>query len=261
MVAYRLMAAKLHQILAAERGVNTETERLLALAVQGLGVTGEQSPLSGISRTYQPRADQGGEELPAAYQHVQIKVERDILPLIGEAFGKLLDVRYTRDEANTQARADVKVGSRVILTAVPTTYLLTLENSLGQLRTVLTALPVLDPAREWTWDANRAVYASAPRIKERSIPEPRAQVLYEAKIEGGVGIPAQVRAYETTKVVGDWTEVRFSGAVPADVKEGMLRRLAQLAEAVKFAREEANRIDAPNKVAGKHVFDFLTGGA
>ena len=249
---------KLHQILAARPTVMTETTRLLTLATQGLGSTGEQSPLSGLSRTYEPR-EEHGDELPGVHQRVQIKVESDILPMIAEAVTRLLDVEYTRDFGNTLAKADVKIGSRTVLADVPTTYLLTLENQLGELRKILTALPVLDPSEEWRWDTNRGFYVGEERKKERSVPVPQVQVLYDAKIEGGVGIPAQVRAYETSKPVGDWTHVRFSGCMPAEKKEGILRRLAQLQEAVKMAREEANRIDVQQKHAGKAVFDFLLG--
>ena len=246
------MAAKLHQILAVERTTSAETKRILGLAIQGLGVTGEQSPLSGISRTYTPR-DDDGDKLPGKFQHVQIKVEADIMPMIAEAVTRMLDVKYTRDEGNTHARADVTVDGTVILKNVPTTYLLTLENELGELGKLLTQLPVLDPSVEWDWDTNRSAYASKPATKERSIPVPQVQVLYGATKEH----PAQVRPYETAKPVGDWTEVKFSGAMPAQAKEQILRRLSKLQEAVKMAREEANRIDVQNMHAGKNVFDYL----
>ena len=254
--------AKLHQILAAHTGAENETKRLTALAAQGLGVAGEQSPLSGISRTYEPRQD-GGDQLPGKYQHVQISVEKQVMPIIREAFTKLLDLKYTRDEANTQARADVRVDGNVLLAGVPTTYLMTLEYSLGELRKSLDALPVLDPAKEWRspgQDGNESAwYATRPQVTEKMEPVPQVHVLYEAKIEGGVGLPAQVQAYTTSRPVGDWTEVKFSGCIPASDKEAMLRRLAKLQEAVKFAREHANRIDAPAQEAGKALFDYVYG--
>lgn len=250
--------AKLHQILAAHGGAENETKRLMALAAQGLGVTGEQSPLSGISRTYKPRQD-GGDQFPPVYQHVQISVGKQVLPMIRDAFTKLLDLKYTRDEANTQARADVRVDGRVLLQGVPSVYLMTLENALGELRKSLDALPVLDPAQEWRGpgqDGNEtAWYATRESKTAKMQPAPQVQVLYEATKEH----PAQVRAYEVSKPIGDWTEVKFSGCLPASDKEAMLRRLAVLQEAVKHAREQANRIDAPNQEAGKVLFDYLYG--
>lgn len=250
--------AKLHQILAAEGGASKETERILTLAGQGLGATGEQSPLSGISRTYAPR-EENGDQLPGVYQHVQISVEDQVLPLIRDAFTKLLDVKYTRDEGNTQARADVTVGGHALLKDVPATYLMTLENSLGELRKALLALPVLDPAKEWRapgQDGNESAwYATRENKVAKMQPVPQVQVLYDATKEH----PAQVRPYEVSKPVGDWTEVKFSGAIPGQRKEQILRRLALLQAAVKFAREHANRIDAPDKHAGKALFDYLLG--
>jgi hypothetical protein len=250
------MAAKLHQIIAASAGVSTETERLLNLAAQGLGVVGEQSPLSGISRTYKPR-DENGDELPPKRQDVQIRVESEVMPMIAEAVTKLLDLNYTRDEGNARARADVVVRGQVLLPSVPATQLLSLENALGRLRGILNALPVLDPAESWGWDVNRNVYATDEVKVASSKPVPQVQVLYDAVVKDGVGIPAQVRAYETTKPVGDWTEIKFSGAMPAQRKEQILRRLAELQTAVKYAREEANRIDVGQKHCGATIFDFL----
>lgn len=250
--------AKLHQILAADRARSQETDRKLTLAVQGLGAAGEQSPLSGISRSYKPRQEDG-DQLPGRYQHVQISVEGQVMPLIREAFTSLLDLRYTRDEANTQARADVRVDGQALLADVPATFLMTLENALGELRKHLAALPVLDPSKEWRapgQDGNESAwYASKQVVTEKMLPAPQVQVLYEATKEH----PAQVRPYEVSKPVGDWTEVRFSGCLPAQVKEKMLARLAKAQEAVKFAREQANRIDAPAKEAGKALFDYLYG--
>lgn len=254
------MAAKLHQILAASRGVATETERLLMLAAHGLGAVGEQSPLSGISRTYKPR-DEQGDQLPPKRQDVQIRVEAEVMPMIADAVTKLLDLNYTRDEGNVRARADVVLRGKVLLPSVPATQLLSLENALGKLRGTINALPVLDPAETWAWDAARNVYATEPTQVASSKPVPQVMELSPAVIKDGVGIPAQVYRYEITKPVGDWTEIKFSGCMEAQRKEEILRRLAELQTAVKYAREEANRIDVEQKHCGAAIFDFLYSGA
>lgn len=257
MVASLAMAAKIHQILAAERGVTAEFDRQMVLAAQALGApAGPQSPLSGISRTYKPRVTEG-DELPPVSQKVQIHIEHDVMPLIQDAYTRLLDLRATRDEANTHARADVVVRGKVILKDVPTLQLLGLETELGKLRAILSQLPVLDPAEEWGWDVNRNAYATEPSVTAKTDKIPQVQVLYDAVVRDGVGIPAQVRQYDTPKAIGDWTEVKFSGCMPAQRREDILRRLAELQTAVKYAREEANRGDAEQQHCGKALFDFL----
>lgn len=247
------MAAKLHQILAIERGVIADADRDTALATRGIENLGEQSPLFGIVKTYKPRADDG-DPLPGENQHVQIKVE-DVLTMVAAANRRLLDVKFTREDSNTRARADVTVDGNVLIADAPAGYLLYLEDYLRQLKTLLDRLPVLDPAQEWGYDSKRGVYATAPRLSVRSQRVPQAQVLAEATQYH----PAQVRPYEVEVPVGDWTTVKLSGALPADRKAELLRRTSRLAEAVKTAREEANRIDATDRKAGDVVFSYILG--
>jgi len=47
--------------------------------------------------------------------------------------------------------------------------------------------------------------------------------------------------------------------MPAPRKKQLLARIEKLSNAVKFAREQANAAEAPDKKLGKEVFDFLFG--
>ena len=47
--------------------------------------------------------------------------------------------------------------------------------------------------------------------------------------------------------------------MPAPRKKQLLGRIEKLANAVKFAREQANASEAQDKKLGKEVFDFLFG--
>lgn len=250
---------KLHQILAVERGVQADADRKVALALRGTSVEGEASPLSGLIKTYAPR-EENGDTLPDQRQHVQIRVEKDVLPAISGALTRLFDVKLIREHANTSAFADVKIDGTVLLANVPAGYLLFLENQLNTLRGVVQRLPVLDPAEEWHWDDNRNVYVTDEQKKAREIRVPQVQVLYEHQFKDGQALPAQVRPYETAKPVGDWTTVKMSGALPAGELEGILDRISELGNAVKYAREQANSIDVVNRKAGEKVFSYVLSG-
>jgi hypothetical protein len=67
-----------------------------------------------------------------------------------------------------------------------------------------------------------------------------------------------VETYTEDVVVGYWTTVKFSGAVPAREKNEILQRVRKLQEAVKSAREEANALAVGVKKVGapllQHVF-------
>jgi hypothetical protein len=248
----------LHQILAIERGVAADAERKIALATKGIEQTGEQSPLTGLSRSYKPRADEG-DALPPQYQHVQISLERDVLPMIAQAMTRFLDVKFTREASSAAAKADVVIadgGQQVtLLSGVPVGYLLGLETELDKLAALVKKLPVLDPAEEWHWDAAKGCYATEPKVTARNIRVPQVQVLYEATPEH----PAQVRPYETEKPAGDWTTIKLSGALPFDRVQAIYTRVRAVGEAVKLARESANRIDATDRAAGQAIFDYILG--
>src|SRR3954467_9847682 len=116
--------AKLNQIIAVEKGIKSESLRDLTDAHQLL-----QKPalLSGISRTYRPK-DEEGEQLPPESTRVQVKAE-DIIRETTAILTRLFDVTATKDWTNCRARADVVVDGQTLLhhSQVPATYLLFLE--------------------------------------------------------------------------------------------------------------------------------------
>src|SRR5947209_3792462 len=82
-------------------------------------------------------------------------------------------------------------------------------------------------------------HVSKPARTNRTKKVPKNHVKYEATKEH----PAQVEMYMEDVWVGTWTTVKFSGAIPAAVRNAMLERLRKLLEGVKTAREEANNLE------------------
>lgn len=250
--------AKLHQILAVERGAKTDADRDLGIAVRGLGVEGEQSPLTGLVKTYRPR-NEDGDELPNEYRHVQIRAEQDVLPLIARAMTRWLDVKFTREAASAQAKADIRVDGRTLVPDVPVGYLLGLEEALENLASLVKKLPTLDPSEEWHWDSARGCYATEPKVTARKIRVPQVQIMSPAQVIDGKAFDAQVRPYETEVPVGDWTTIKLSGALPFDTVQAVYRRVRKVADAVKMAREHANSIDVTDRKAGEALFEYILG--
>lgn len=240
--------AKLNQIVAVENGEKTRVlneETVLHREVQ-------KTPLlSGISRTYQPK-DDDGDQLPAESTRVQINAE-EVLEKLGKSLTNLFDITLTKEVANTKATADVVVDGKTVLKNVPVTYLLFLEKQLVRLRTFVAKLPVLDPAQSWTKDSNTGVWATEPTqtVKTKKVPknwEKSPATNYH---------PAQVEIFHEDVIVGTWTKVEYSGAVPQTRVAELIDRVDALSKAVKFAREEANNTEVDDAKAGKLVFDYL----
>jgi hypothetical protein len=242
------MTTRLSQIIAVEKGVKSDAARKLTDLHHQV-----QKPalLSGLSRTYQPRADDG-DKLPPESTKVQVTAD-DVIAGAPAGLTRLFDVTYTKDAANLDAAADVTVDSQVILAGVPVTYLLFLEKQLTDLHTFIAKLPVLDPSEEWEWDDARGCYKTPQVQTVRSKKTPRNHVLAEATAQH----PAQVQVYMEDIPEGDWTTVKFSGALPASRVRMLLERVVKLQHAVKYAREEANTTEVADRKAGEAVLGWL----
>jgi len=239
---------KLNQIIAVEKGVKSTTTRRVTDLHRDVQ---KDALLSGISRTYQPR-DEDGDHLPPESTRVQVRAE-DVLAEAAQVMTRLFDVTLTKDQANTAARADVSLDGHVLLPKVPVTYLLFLEKQLTDLHTFVAKLPVLDPSEDWSFDEARECYVTTPAKTVRSRKVPRNHVLAEATPQH----PAQVQTYMEDIPAGDWTTVKFSGALPAARVRVLLDRVTALQQAVKYAREEANTTEITDREAGEKVFGYL----
>ncbi|WP_144118481.1 hypothetical protein [Catellatospora sichuanensis] len=240
--------AKLNQIIAVEKGIKSRSFQDLTEAHHAV-----QKPalLSGISRTYQAK-DEEGEQLPPESTKVQTRAE-DVLRQIGTTLTRLFDVTAAKDATNCVARADVVVDDRVLVSDVPVTYLLFLEKQLTDLHTFVKKLPVLDAAESWVFSDSADCWSTEPVRTIRTKKVPRNHVKAEATEKH----PAQVEVYYEDIAVGYWTTVKFSGALPAKRVSTLLERVEKLQQAVKFAREEANNAEAVDKHVGDRVFGYL----
>jgi hypothetical protein len=242
--------SKLNQIIAIEKDVKNkfarqETDLHRTVQIETL--------LNGITRTYSPR-DENGETRPTEATLVQVRVE-DVLKQLAKAAERVFDVTLTKEAANAEAKADIVVDGALLLENVPVTYLLFLEKQLVNLNTFVAKLPTLSPAVTWSKDENTGTYVTEPtqKVSTKKIPQS-----FE-KSPATDRHAAQVEMYYEDKIVGDWTTVLSSGAIPQVRKSELLDRLDKLSAAVKFAREEANNTVVTDRQAAGAVFTYLLG--
>lgn len=240
---------KLNQIIAVEKGVKSVDHG----AISDLYKAVQKSELfNGAVRTYQKK-DEDGEDLPSEKKHVQYRV-RDVLGTVRISKSKLFDYTAQKDIANMSATADVSVDGTVILTALPVTYLLFLEKQLTDLRAFVEALPVLDNSESWVLDQNSGLYKTEPVQTHRTKKVNRPLVLYPATPDH----PAQTQLVTEDIIVGFWSTVRQSAALPKPEKESIALRIEKLLIGVKEARERANDTEVTSKPEiGAAVFNYL----
>lgn len=243
---------KLNQVIAVVASKKTKATQTITEAYHLIQKAGL---MDGISRTYQPK-DEDGEKLPAEAKAMQTKTG-ELISKVSAALADMFDTVATQDYANCKATGNVQVGGKTILAAVPVTHLLFLEKQLTDLGTFVGKLPTLDPSEEWTYDAKTDSYATKPSETTRTKKVPKAFIKYEATKEH----PAQVDVFTEDVLVGYWKTIKFSGALPAKDKNAMLERVRLLHEGVVKAREEANGIDVQPVKEGETILNFVFKGA
>lgn len=242
---------KLNQIVAIATGQKTRSQDALTKLYHIL-----QKPalFAGQHRTYEPLNEEGQRFQPESVQ-IQVRAPQ-VLADIEMALTPLYDVTAQQDFSNCVARADVKVDGKAIIADAPIPYLLFLEKRLVDLRTALKAIPTLDPSVSWRWSEDQNLFVSDPQTTYRTEKEPTVVTLAAPTDKH----PAQTQLLMLDKNVGTWTTFRYSGAAKASDVDAMVARVDRLIEAVKFAREKANSIDAVDvKVAGP-IFDYVLRG-
>lgn len=243
--------AKLNQIIAIEKGIKSKTYGELT----ELNKAAQKAELFyGFQKTYLPK-DDAGESLPPEKKRVQFAAN-DVLRTVSRISSELMDVTARKDYTNCVAKADVEVDGVKILTGAPVSYLLFMEKQLTDMRTFVGNLPVLDEGESWTRDPNSGLFKTEPTQTHRTKKEQKPIVLYPATQEH----PAQTQIITEDVIVGFWSQVRQSGAMPKPDKEKLAGRIDKLLRAVKEAREAANACDeVKTPEVGSAVFSYLLG--
>ncbi len=242
--------AKLNQILAIEKGKKTQLHKEITELHRA---TQKNQLMTGHHKTFASK-EEGGETFPDDRQHVQHRAS-EVIEQVSERLSTLMDVTATKDWANCSARADVVVDGDVFLSDVPVTYLLFLVKELADLHTFVSKVVELDPAEQWTLDPNSGLFRSEPVTTHKTKNVQRAVVLYDATEHH----PAHTQMITDDVVIGHWTTVKFSGALPRPAKKRMLDRIANLQDAVKFARVKANSMEADDQRMGAKVLKYVFG--
>lgn len=241
---------RLNQVVAIEKGVNSRATAEISEVYKMV-----QKPVlfNGFNKTYLP-VDEDGEKYPDESQKVQLKVA-DVLERVKESKVELLDAVAQKDYANMGATADVVVDGNVLVSKAPVPYLLFLEKQLTDVRTLIGAVPVLDPNEDWTLDAGNGIYKSKALKTHRTKKVTKPLVLFPATDKH----PAQTDKIIEDVVVGFWEQVKMSGAVEEKAQKALLKRVETLLDAVKQAREEANNSDAPKVAVGEALLGYIFG--
>ena len=216
---------------------------------------------NGETRKYRVLAvDSTGKPAGVAQPDKQVNITantKDYLDLFRECRARTIDVTLVKDLSNRDATASLKVDGVTLAEALPAVTLLSLEKTADDIVAFIKAIPVLEPSEKWTYDVNAGVHRSEPSETLSTSKETVPLILWQpddpATSKHG---PVTDKVIKDVPV-GKWTVTKFSSAMPADRKRQILQRATRFREAVKMAREEANRAPVTDAAAGKAIFDWL----
>ena len=240
----------LSQVIAVERDVKEKATQSKAQAEAKFGKSGL---LSGLSRSYTPK-DDDGEQMPPESTAVQVKVGQ-IIADVQAALTTLFDTVATKDFANCVAKASIVVDGKTLLADVPATYILFLEKQCSELLSFVKKIPTLDASESWHYDAGQDCHRTDPVETMRTKKVFQRLTLAEATDKH----PAQVQVYQEDQPVGRWKTIKYSGALPAKDLNAIIERIEKLQQAVKFAREEANRATVTQQRTGEPLLRYIFG--
>lgn len=246
------MGTKLHEILAVEPDLQNVAHKVT-----------EEAKITFIKRPnhffgFHKRLknfDDDASDAPEEHGEITTTVF-DKLEYVQEHVARYLDVVAEKERTNQEARADVVIDGKKLLTDMPATFLLGLESKLKRVREMYETIPTLPPGTEWNADPSigEHVYkARYPEEKTKTMKTFQHKVLYEATDRH----PAQIERWEENIPVGTYITERWTGLISSAEKSIYLGRIDRLIRAVKKARQKANNIEIVKMEVGKTLFDYI----
>lgn len=243
--------AKLHQILSVEGDIRSQSQKDLTAAHHGLQKT---EMLSGLQKTYEPLKEDG-DRLGAEGNLLQTRVP-DVIARTAVILTRLFDVVATKDFGNMGAKADLVVNGTVLVKDAPAIWLLWLEKQLADIHTFIVKLPTTPADTKWKWDAQQICYVNETEIRtHRTSKEQTHQVVVQATDK----FPAQVVQLTKDVIVGNWTTIKYSGAIDMKQVQQMKDRVELLMKEVKYAREKANQVEVVDQTFGAGILKYIFG--
>ena len=243
--------ARLNQIIAI---ANTKKTKVATALSAINSVLSRADLFSGLDRKYQSLDDEG-EKLPPETKIIQ-KTASEVIVAAKSELTELLDVIATQEFANCDAKADIVVDGVTVARQVPVSYMLFLEKQVDVVKGIVQKIPVLTQDVKWNRSvSDNNIFVTDPVTTNRTKKVPKSFT----KSPATEYHPAQVEMFTEDVIVGTWSKIDTSSAIPASERDAMLKKIESLREAVKMAREEANSITVTDQKIGKSVLDFVFG--
>lgn len=175
-------------------------------------------------------------------------------------FSEYLDMYAAKETACNGATENVYVDGEILIANAPVGLLLGLEEKIGILRKLLTAVPTLEPGIVWNPDPGYRVGAyKAENMPKRT--RGKKALRWQEIAPPTKEHKAQVEKWTEDVPVADIIEDVWSGKITVAEKAEWLTRLSRMEVAVKQARQRIGKVDASPVKIGDKIFSYLMTGA
>lgn len=249
--------AKLHEVLAVMTDLETTAKSIREEAI--VTFTKKPTHFTGYHKTLKMFDEvRKAEEEGAEAHKALVTTVKNKLDYMKSSQVKYLDALWQQESTNQKATADLVVGDTVLIKDAPAVFLLALESRLKAIRAVFAAIPTLDPGVEWELDPSQGddIYKSVhPETSQKQEKQIRHQVLVQPTEHH----PAQIEKWFENVVVGIYSTIKLNGTISPGLKSAYLKRIDNLIQATKQARQRANSTQVEKKHAAKALFDYILG--
>jgi hypothetical protein len=247
---------KLHEILAIDADKANVANKMLEEA--SVTFTKRQDHFQGNSVKTEYLAEDRQKENTSSSKEIVTTVD-DKLSFTLSKVGQHYDVLLQKELANQKAVADLVVRGVVLAKDVPATFLLGMETRLKALRTVIAAIPTLEPAIRWESDDSigKGVFRSDEKATSKTEKDVQFKVLYAATKEH----PANIEKWSKDVTVALIKTIHFSGMWTVLHKSDVLDRIDEVSQSVKQARMRANLVDVEAVKIADTLFQFVLSGS
>lgn len=235
---------KLHEVIAAEETRATVFKDAIS---QTTAIFQSPHALEGVMQHVRATVEDdgsagGGLHIPEVVEVVEVaETVTGRVRQIVQAFDRFADVIVDKEFGNTVAKAALIVdGEELGPPEMPATFLLSMENKLKPLLTVLRAIPVHDMKTDWVPHDGRPNVMKG-RSETRTITKKveRSKVVVDPTEHQ----PGQYHIFTEDMKVGEKTITALSGKWSPTQKARIIERVENLICAFRQARQRANEVE------------------
>jgi len=249
---------KLHELLAVKPTREGEADKLLKGHVSAF--KGKHHLFASNKKVFNPSTEEEGTTVLSVVEEettlvtTVAKEARFVL----EKFGNLVDLQYTIDCANTEAKADIVIDDQTLAADVPSTFLVHLEKRVNQVIELLNSMPTCDPAAGFISDPDMG----ANVLKARVITRPRTAKIKDWKEVSAATKEHKAQIVETVveRTTGTVEHHAWSGMPTTEEKADLLQRAIAVKTAVVEARARANGHSSEQKKIFGSIQTYILSG-